>query len=132
MSFDNRIFNINGNEDEHLLAVLKLAFAQKGTTCKGTFFDVNKGLILLWWCDKGDKGCPLPVPLTAEECFPIIKSWLKGEQAASMKCEGWDADADHDGDNSMGWRVYCEDWGHVADISYALCAVRPAFMWHGK
>ena len=84
---DNRIFNVNGKSDEQLLATLKLVFAQKGTTCKGTLFDKEKGLILLWWCDKESKGNPLPTDLTAEEIFPIVKSWLKSKQSLEVDYE---------------------------------------------
>ena len=129
---DNRIFNVNGNEDKQLLDTLKLVFTQRGSTCKATLFDKEKGLILLWWCETGDKGNLLPTDLTAEEIFPIVKSWLKSKQASEVECKGWDANSQHDGSNSMGWRIYCEDWGHVGGISYAICAVKPAYMWYGK
>ena len=131
---DNRIFNVNGKTDEQLLGALKLVFTQKGkgTTCKGTLFSKTKGLLLLWWYDKDDLGNSLPAELEAEEIFPIVKSWLKSKQASEVECNGWDANSQHDGSNSIGWRVYCEDWGHVDGISYTICAVKPAYMWYGK
>ena len=135
MSYDNRVFNVNGCEDEQLLAALKLAFEQRreGQTCKGWIFDKDKGLIFLWFCeDKEKQSFKLPSKLTAEQCFPLVLGWLNSEMAGQMRYEEWDADADHDGSNSRGWRVYCEDWGHVGGNPYAICAVRPAFLWHGK
>jgi hypothetical protein len=131
MSFDNRIFNVNGNNDEQLLAALKLVFDQSRMKCVGWLFSESKGLVLLWSCS-GEKTSTLPSALTAEECLPFVLAWLKGKDAEGMKCEGWDANTVHDGSNTRGWRVYCEDWGHVARISSAICAVRPAYMWHGK
>lgn len=132
MSYDNRIFNVNGESDGDLLGALKLVFAQENTTCKGWMFKPTHGLILLWWADEGQGVNKFPAPLTAEECFIFVKSWLKSEDAAKVEMKDWDADADHDGHNEMGWRVYCEDWGHVANRSDAICAVKPIHCWYGK
>lgn len=129
---DNRVFNVNGRGDSMLLDTLKLAFAQEGTktTCESWVFNKDKGLILCWHADEGHM--KLPSPLTAEACLPMVLAWLTSSDIKQMSYEGWDRDEDHDGSNSMGWRVYCEDWGHVGDEHYAICAVRPAFLWHGK
>jgi len=43
----------------------------------------------------------------------------------------WDRDCEHDGHNTMGWRVYTGQWGHVTDYRYPY-AVRKRFCWHGK
>lgn len=135
---DNRVFNVNGKGEYWLLEALKLAFAQKAGfynrdkpyTCNGFMFDQKKGLILLWTdCNGSSK---FPVPLTAEAVAPIVWQWLQSEEAKLVELDGWDKDADHDGSNSYGWRVYCEDWGHVANKWQAIVAVTPAYMWHGK
>lgn len=127
---DNRIFNVNGNAQELLSDALQLAFLQAGHDFKAKAFKVDKkkGLILLW----SDEGTKFPVPLDAHAVLPIVTAWLEGDEAKTIECEGWDADADHDGNNERGWRVYVEDWGHVGDCSYAICAVKPAYMWFGK
>lgn len=130
---DNRIFNVNGSELSMLAKTLELAFLQRGerTKAKAWLFDPSRGFIILWTNKVG--ASDLPTPLSASEIAPMVAAWLKGEQANSMPPpEGWDADASHDGDNSEGWRVYCEDWGHVAGVWEAICAVRPVFLWHGK
>ena len=62
----------------------------------------------------------------------MASSWLKGEFAKTVILDDWDADMNHDGSNSRGWRVYVGDWGHVGDEMYAICAVKPVFLWHGK
>ena len=129
---DNRIFNVNGKGSELLKNTLALAFAQNGThtKAKGWLFNKKKGLILIWVdCEGASK---FMAPLSALDVAPMVEQWLASEEAASMEFESWDADQDHDGSNSMGWRVYCEDWGHVADRYQAICAIRPAYMWHGK
>jgi hypothetical protein len=43
----------------------------------------------------------------------------------------WDRDADHDGDNGPGWRVYTGNWGQVLD-SDTLLAIKPIYLWYGK
>lgn len=129
---DNRVFNVNGKGDSMLLATLKLVFEQEGpkTVCKSWIFNKEKGLILCWHAEK--EHVLLPSPLTPEGCLPIVSAWLASDVAKQMTYSEWDADCDHDGDNSMGWRVYCEDWGHVGSENYAICAVRPVYLWHGK
>jgi hypothetical protein len=127
---DNRIFNVNGRGKDDLLAVLKIAFNQEGkkTTAKGYFIDPKLGMVLLWHND--GKHQNFPSGLTAESVVHVVWDWL--ESGPEIECEGWDADYDHDGSNSEGWRVFCEDWGHVGGNSYAIVAIKPAFMWHGK
>jgi hypothetical protein len=126
---DNRIFNVNGKGDDLLLATLWLAFRQAGySTAKAWRVDPVKGMILLWYATETDT--PFPAPMGADEVYHVVRQWLLSKPQA--ECVGWDADADHDGSNSLGWRVYCEDWGHVGDDHYAIVAVKPAWMWYGK
>jgi hypothetical protein len=72
--------------------------------------------------------------MSADQIFPLVDNWLHGEFAKEVlkTADGWDANMDHDGSNSVGWRVYVDDWGHVANNHYAICAIKPAYMWHGK
>jgi hypothetical protein len=62
--------------------------------------------------------------------------WLNTDHAKGVQLEGWDEDADHDGSNDRGWRLYTEDWGHVYQSSslnhYTIAAFKPAFLWYGK
>ena len=62
----------------------------------------------------------------------MVQAWLASDEAKQTVKEGWDRDLDHDGSNGPGWRVYCEDWGHVATYSAAICAVKPVWLWYGK
>ena len=126
---DNRIFNVNGKGDDTLLATLRLAFKQEGDRCtaKAYIIDPEKGMILLW---HSDGGTVFPSPLTPEQVVPIVSAWLATKP--DIKCESWDKDHDHDGHNSLGWRVYVEDWGHVKSIFHTICAIKPAYLWHGK
>jgi hypothetical protein len=129
---DNRIFNVNGTGLDALTKVLDLAFLQSGfNAAKCWRFIPEKGFVLFWTDSNGAQ--KLPAPMGAAELAPMIHRWLESEDSTSMKCEGWDKRYDGgDVDTDLGWRVYVEDWGHIAGEWAAICAVRPAYMWYGK
>jgi len=135
---DNKVFNVNGKTDSMLLKALELVFEQHGpnTRCNGWAETKEDGLILLRYMDRNTTYEARHFPgdgITAADMVSLVKTWLSGEFAKTVVMEGWDRDIDHDGHNSMGWRVYSEDWGHVGPAgSGAICAVKPAWMWHGK
>lgn len=134
---DNRQFNVNGEGEQMLLRALELACIQEGSLERpaeiaGYLVRPDYGMILLWHVDVNDKSCvSLPSQMSYMEILPMVWTWLR-KGAIGIKCEGWDANASHDGSNVLGWRVYCEDWGHVAGYSNAICAVKPAYLWMGK
>lgn len=131
--FDNRIFNINGAGTEMLEAVLDIAFIQAGHKhAIGWKESIEHGILLCWHdCDKDVN--KFPIPLTAKEIVPMLAAYLNDDDTwARIKTEDWDEDADHDGSNSRGWRVFCEDWGHVVGNHYVFIAIKPAYIWHGK
>lgn len=135
MSYDNRVFSVNGKGSTMLLKTLQLAFLQDGdkTTAKAWKFSKTHGLILLWNNPENVEGAnAFPAGLTAEQCLPFIEAWLDGDEAKSVKLNGWDRAADHDGDNGPGWRVYVEDWGQVDHLFSSICAITPAVLWYGK
>ena len=129
---DNRVFNVNGEGEVMLTATLKLLFTQcnaEYTKAHGWAFTPKHGFIVYQYPGVGNR---FPTPLTAEQLAPIVWAWLNGDEAKTVECDGWDADCDHDGDNGPGWRVFCEDWGHVNGDYNAVCAIKPAYMWYGK
>ena len=129
-SSDNAVFNVNGKSESRLRDALSLAL--NGGTVAAYKFIQSKGLVLYSYASSGNNGVvKFPTPLSANEVSGIVIKWLQSEEAKSVPCEGWDADADHDGDNEIGWRVYTEDWGHVEGEWDAL-AIKPAYMWYGK
>lgn len=134
---DNKLFNVNGEGSDMLLKALELAFMQHSphtpnpACCVGWQETVKDGLILCW-TSNSDNINSLPGRLTAEQCLPFVKVWLQSDFAKNVKFGEWCGDMDHDGHNTLGWQVYCGDWGHVGNQHYAICAIRPAFLWHGK
>ena len=130
---DNRIFNVNGEGEKMLLAALELAFMQRDENTRCVAWQTTeKGLILL--CDQCKDSTPLPSSkgMTAAGVLPMVIGWLSSVDLNGIEMNMWDDDHDHDGGNSLGWRVYCEDWGKVGGNGSAICAVKPAFMWYGK
>ncbi len=146
--FYNMIFNVNGRGKEKLTATLKLAFSEYNKNpCKAWSFSKQAGLVLSWCYNKnGATGQhPLPVALNAESCVDFVWEWLQSEQAKTVIQTGNDMDADHDGHNELGWRVYLEEWGYVYGETsengvkqyapggnYAICAIKPVYLWFGK
>lgn len=132
---DNKIFNVNGSGQKMLEDTLQLVFFQSSerTVTKSWSLCPKKGLILYWSnnVDGIDVNSFL-TPLTAEEVTPMVWAWLNSDGALVTEMIGYDKDADHDGSNSLGWRVFVEDWGHINGSPYAICAIKPAYMWHGK
>ena len=132
---DNRVFNVNGKGKELLLQTLTLAFAQSGfkpRQAAAWFVDKEKGLVLCWHGpEKSIKANVFPTSLGADSITEIVFAWLQSDEAKTITLTDWDRDADHDGSNSLGWRVYCESWGHVK-THYAIVAIKPAYMWYGK
>lgn len=137
---DNRVFNVNGKGKQMLTDTLRLALFQKGGCYEsdrdhkadGYVFVPDKGLVLLWHVDPKRGEQKFITPLGPEALAAMIYEWLNSEEAKSVPLTSWDKDADHDGDNSEGWRVFCENWGHVSNNPYAIVCITRAYMWHGK
>lgn len=129
---DNRIFNINGTGQNSLRKALELAFDQVKSKADGYIINPEKGFILVKYND--DHSIPFPIPLDSESVAPIVWHWLQKDPQITLN--NWDRDFNHDGHNSKGWRVYCEDWGHIKVKNYeyrnVIVAITPAYMWHGK
>ena len=129
---DNRVFNVNGPIDDipMLKMAVDLAFRQSGFRCSAWTESKKSGLILLWsesgQCNK------LPTKMDSDAVLPMIQQWLDSDFAKTVEPDAWCGNFPHDGDNGRGWQVYCEDWGHVESNHYAICGIRPAWMWYGK
>lgn len=128
----NCVFNVNGQGKENLVATLDLVFQMRGYLPAAWRHDEKYGMILYWTVKDIEGINILPAPLSAEEIAPIVLSYLESEKAGDVVLKGWDKDVNHDGHNTPGWRVYCEDWGHVDSRWEAIVAITPAYMWHGK
>jgi hypothetical protein len=145
---DNYRFDITAYEDGESSGMLRLclrvAFAGHSTathwsTEDGVLAKTTIGrfkpewqkpprLILHWTSGLSDgdpeKLIPFLAPQSYEFCVGSVQAWLEGVDYAN--------EPDHDGDNSRGWRIYNEVWGHVGGHRGAICAVEPAWLMHGK
>jgi len=145
---DNRLFNVNGRTKEQLLLAVKLLLLDeygKQTKVKGYYFHQKKGLVLTWFLN--DNGSYKPTPFTnrmgrpeeigSEELTDILWEWKDGEQAKEVELGDWENDADHDGSNDIGWRLYTERWGHIESYEhtidhYSIAAFKRVYLWYGK
>jgi len=95
--------------------------------------NTEKGLVLLWYGGADKETSNFPTALNAEQVFPIVKAYLESEEAENVSYDdnNWDKNANHDGSNGPGWRVYTGDWGHVG-TRYSICAIKKVFLWYGK
>lgn len=128
---DNRIFNVNGTGLLKLTKTLELAF---GIDKSIVGYRVNEKGIILYSYDTSSKQKPMVrflTPHTIEQAAKVAWDWLLSGEAKKISCEGWDANADHDGSNERGFRVYTEDWGMV-DGDHDTYIIIPAYCWYGK
>lgn len=79
-------------------------------------------LILLWHGERD--ALALPYPLELGDAIQFVAGWLRNAPFGK--------EPDHDGSNGKGWRVFTEDWGHVAGHHCAILAVQPAWAMYGK
>lgn len=110
-----------------LEAALEIAFRHNGgPTAVGYRVHPEKGLVFVW--SMGDHRDPgvvaFPFKMDVKGAADFAQRWLAEQNYGRQP--------DHDGDNGKGWRVYCEGWGRVGDISFAICAVQPQWAMYGK
>ena len=129
---DNRIFNVNGSTKEELIAAISLAtMTTGGYKIKCVAVNPKKGIVLYGYSPDKDIQT-LPVPIAPDVAATIVWDWLQTSEAKTIPHEGWDVNKKHDGHNSIGWRAYVENWGHVDGKWGAIVAIKPAYLWHGK
>ncbi|SEN68142.1 hypothetical protein [Nitrosomonas marina] len=81
--------------------------------------------MILYWTNEGvNDALPLPCPMDLDGSVEVVKSWLKQVD--------YNDDHDIDGSVKKGWRVFTEQWGHVAGSAYAICAIQPVWALYGK
>lgn len=90
----------------------------------------RKTLVLFWADDEGFKPKPtaFPCAMKGKALVSFVWNWL--EDAWAKEEHG--SQPDHDGSNSNGWRIFNEDWGHVAESHYGIVGIQPVWAMHGK
>lgn len=90
----------------------------------------RKTLVLFWTNDDGFKPTPsaFPCEMKGNALVEFVWHWL--EDAWEKRIHG--DEPDHDGSNGNGWRIFNEDWGHVANSHYAFVGIQPVWAMYGK
>lgn len=90
----------------------------------------RKTLVLFWTDDESFKPKPsaFPCDMKGAALFEFVWHWL--EDCWEKRAHG--QEPDHDGDNGNGWRIFNEDWGHVAESHYAFVGIQPVWAMYGK
>lgn len=145
---DNRIIDIVSEGRTDLMLALQIAARVRAThvvmkryTLKTTYYDYQnpeirrhhtemvedpKGVDTLILLSSAERDAvKLPVPLNVEDIADFVGLWLKNSADYGKQ-------PDHDGDNGKGFRVFTQDWGHVAGYHYAVVGVQPAWAMYGK
>lgn len=87
--------------------------------------------LVLFWCDDTSfkpKPTELPFAMKGRELFSFVWGWL--EDAWTKRLHG--QEPDQDGSNGNGWRIFNEDWGHVAGSHGAFVGIQPVWAMFGK
>lgn len=144
---DNFHIDILAEGDETLLEALAIAFRHNAPGGKATHwagFDMKfKGVewysrdrpgtkrptLVFYWIDpKLDDATPFPAPIKPKEAVAMVGVWMEGLKEGNR----FPQEPDHDGSNGEGYRIFCEQWGHVNDNHYAIVAVQPTWAMYGK
>ena len=154
---DNPVFNVNGRSLGMLERAIALACEQHSGADETTPLDLRPGKpgarkmeseIAAWAEGRGGlyfcclpckKSPPFSAPITTTQAAFMAWAWLQRPHP-EIEFKGWDANADHDGDNVAGWRVYRGQWGLFPEDEdgkepypdFFIMAIRPVYLWLGK
>ena len=117
---DNFKFDMTAEGPDTLKAALSL-FNPPGGMVIG--YSTNGSRLVLYW-KESPRATKLPFPMTLDQAADFASGWLKYADYGD--------EPDHDGDNDKGWRLYCEDWGHIDRDHCAFAAIEPAWAMYGK
>lgn len=135
-NMDNFEFNIRGRTKETFALAMRIAFDDledtEKTTAKYWFQTKYHGLVLLWADDKYKKTTPFPGPMNVNTAIEFCWNWLENANREEFELEKMDAYYDGDGSSKPAFRVFCEEWGHVDECQFAICAILPTWAWIGK
>jgi hypothetical protein len=136
---DNQVFNVNGKTDdrESLHRLLNLRVKQhcfsNNRIISGYSIHKDHGLILYSSEPSNPDGyVRFPNRLTVEEVMPIVNGFLNNKELTNSLSD-WDVNPkDSDVDCYAGWRIYCEDWGHIDGGWSGFVAIKKVWLWYGK
>lgn len=118
---DNRVFSITSEGDKDFELAMKIAFSRNN---KAVGYLVKDNVLIFYWV-KSDDMIPLPYEMDVSQATEFSKGWLKSVKPSQRE-------PDHDGDNEIGFSVWCESWGHVNSDYKAFVAIEPIWAMYGK
>jgi len=136
---DNRIISIQSEGRHDFNLGFQLMFGKSAKLKATHYFEhPSKGFILLWneykWRFEQPTGISnilsaskLPYAMGWEAASDLAWGWLQEREE-----DEYQEYLDHDGSDGKGFRIYNEQWGHVADCSYAILGLIPVHAWYGK
>lgn len=129
---DNRHVDVTSTGRGHLTAALSILWAQAAGG-RATHYvdqpatDERPRTLVFLWHEEADAR-QLPVPLDLEGAVDLAARWLD-----ALKSSERPGAIDMDGDcEPEAFRVFCEDWGHVHGLHYAIAGVQGRHAWYGK
>lgn len=126
---DNFRIDVNAAGDILLRDVMRIVFTRHSHATHYMLWP-GKGLVFFWTEPRAAEqvGAPEPIgfpfKMDADGAAEFARRWLADTEYPKQP--------DHDGDNSKGWRVYNEAWGHIGNYWSAIIAVQPTWAMHGK
>lgn len=123
MSGDTFRVDVTSEGYEHFKKIFSL-FDRKA---EGYRIDSEYGFVLYWAPDSygmGYKVIELPYRMNMEQAAELAWGWLNSVP--------YPDEPDNDCSNHKGFRIYNEDWGHVAKDHYAFLAIQPQWIMYGK
>lgn len=118
---DNRKFSITAEGDNDFSLAMQIAF---GKYKKAVGYKVTGNVLLFYWVKSNDM-TPLPFEMDISQATEFAKGWLKSVKPSIKQ-------PDHDGDNYVGFSVWCESWGQVGNDYAAFVAIEPIWAMYGK
>lgn len=132
---DNFLINVRAKSKETFALALKIAFAHSPSGKAAAWFATKEhGLVILWHADESKSSHDFPSPISVETAIVFAWEWLLSADRSEFELVDMDADCDHfsDAHCNPAYRIFCENWGYVADSHYAICAILPVWAWVGK
>lgn len=133
MFSSEQVFTINGDKDENLAKVLKLALELSGWRQVKAFYKDKNGLVLCSYECSGSTTYPFEatIPVLVEQINQYIRN-LSNEDVWRLAGE----EPDNDGTVRLGWEVFHPLWYGENEIDKyelsAILAVRPCWIVYGK
>ncbi len=125
---DNFRIDVSAEGRESLKAALSIAIAGNGGHggIDGYVVTAEHGLVFVSGARRaaGAGVSVLPFGLDAEGAGDFAMRYLAEARYGPTP--------DHDGDDQKAWRVHVGEWGRIAEVDGAVCAVQPIWAMYGK